>query len=239
MANFGAEKMVDLIPGMPIVEVVFPIQNNVDCWQGLWGTLDTSGRIGEFATTERVAGLIHQTVRNTDVNREASRVGFDVKTLKECFLRWSISGITFADVGKAVFVGADDQTLSLTPRVRGYVGQIVHVEGSTAIAVIHVQNVGLSNWYTFSDMADDATITLPDAQAAVVKVLGNGEHGVATVTAAGAVTLLDTGSASSNFATADTDANLCLYDGGTAAVVKNRLGDTYRVHIWYEGAPTA
>ena len=239
MANITTEKMIDLIPGMPVVETMFPIQDDDSCYQGVLVTLDSNGYVGTFATTERVAGLCFQTTKNTDENHSAAREGYDVHVLVDCYVRWYISGATHADVGRAVFAGADNATLSFTPRAKGYLGKVVAIEAGTGICVIHVENVGSDSWDSFFDLADDGTVDLPDAQAAIVQVQGGGEYGIVEVTAAGACSVAATASASANFDVADTDAKLCLFDGGTAATVKNRLGSTTRVHVTYNGAPTS
>jgi len=58
----------------------------------------------------------------------------------------------------------------------------------------------------------------------------NGEAGMWLVQNNGTCTKI---AGSTNTAASDTDTNLCVYDGGTAAVVKNRLGTTGEIRIVY------
>jgi len=80
------------------------------------------------------------------------------------------------------------------------------------------------------DLADDGTVTLPDATSGMVLVSCNAEAGTWLVQTDGTVTKI---SGSTNTAAADTDANLCVYDGGTGAIVKNRLNATGEIRIVY------
>jgi hypothetical protein len=64
----------------------------------------------------------------------------------------------------------------------------------------------------------------------MVLVSCNGEAGMWLVQADGTVTKI---SGSTNTDAADTDAKLCVYDGGTGATVKNRLGATGEIRIVY------
>jgi hypothetical protein len=86
--------------------------------------------------------------------------------------------------------------------------------------------------YQADAMADDAEISLPDATDGIVLVQMNAEAMFAIVNADGTSTKI---SGSTNTAVTDSDTDLCVYDGGTAANVKNRLGATAatRVVYWY------
>ena len=84
--------------------------------------------------------------------------------------------------------------------------------------------------YQADDLADDGTVSLPDATSGMVIVSCNAESFYGLVQADGTVALV---SNSTNCAATDTDANLCIYDGGTQAIVKNRLGATGEIRIMY------
>ncbi len=84
--------------------------------------------------------------------------------------------------------------------------------------------------YQADALADDGTVTLPDVTDGFVIVSCNAETIFVNVTAAGVCAKV---SGSTNTVVADTDANLCVYDGGTYAIVKNRLGATGAIRIFY------
>lgn len=86
-------------------------------------------------------------------------------------------------------------------------------------------------------VADDGTFDLPDAtfghgQVSATDNGGNTESMFFVVETSGAVTKI---SGTTNTAGSDSDGNLCVYDGGTAATVKNRLAAarTVLVTYWY------
>ena len=86
--------------------------------------------------------------------------------------------------------------------------------------------------YQADAMADDGTQDLPDATDGIALIQMNAEAAFFIVNADGTVTKI---SGSTNTANSDSDTDLCLFDGGTAATVKNRLGATAatRVVYWY------
>ena len=75
-------------------------------------------------------------------------------------------------------------------------------------------------------LADDASFDLPDKVVGVGIAWTGAEHVLFTVDAAGAVTGVATSAAG---VTTDTDLNLCVFDNGTNARVRNRLGSTKTV----------
>lgn len=80
-------------------------------------------------------------------------------------------------------------------------------------------------------LADDGTVNLPDATSGVVFVSCNAEAGMWLVQNDGTVVKI---SGSTNTAATDSDGDLCVYDGGsTQAIVKNRLGATGEIRIFY------
>lgn len=242
MANLTRELMIDLIPNYPTIEVVRPIQAADVVHQGNWLTTDTSFHVGTWTAGERTAGLCKQSVSNA--SGAAAAKGKDVKLIVGGAIRWYITGATGADIGRAVFNITDNATLSFVPRAGGYVGRVIDVVDGLCTILIDTQHLGREQWDSWFDLADDATLALPDATPAIVTVACGAEFIYANVGADGAVTLAgygdnDAGCISANGAVADTDAKLCLYDGGTAGVVKNRLGATKRVFVRYFGLPTA
>jgi len=85
--------------------------------------------------------------------------------------------------------------------------------------------------YAVAALADDGTVSLPNASSGIVKVSCNAEGGEWKVNTDGSVVKL---SGTTNTDAADTDAKLDVYDGGTYAIVKNRLGATGNCSIVYE-----
>ena len=114
--------------------------------------------------------------------------------------------------------------------VAGQAGPHFRTEAGGVIGMRAALGTMLQYTYQKDDLADDGTVTLPDATSGMVLVSCNGEAGMWLVQADGTVTKI---SGSTNTAAADTDANLCVYDGGTGAIVKNRLGATGEIRIIY------
>lgn len=74
---------------------------------------------------------------------------------------------------------------------------------------------------------DDATISLPAPSASrigVLEIYSDPEYGSALIAPDATVTA--TSFASTNFDTTDTDAKLCVFDGGSTVSLRNRLGST-------------
>lgn len=86
--------------------------------------------------------------------------------------------------------------------------------------------------YSADALADDGTVSLPDASNGILSVACNAEMLDAVVASDGSVVL--TAGVTTNTAATDSDGNLCVYDGGTGAVVKNRLGATGNCIITYD-----
>jgi len=94
-----------------------------------------------------------------------------------------------------------------------------------------VTTIGLMpNCRKLATLADDATWTFFSGVCGIGTILTNDGATFAQFrfTSAGAVTLIQNTSDVDN---ADTDAKLCIYDGGTAIVIKNRLGSTQKLSI--------
>jgi hypothetical protein len=114
--------------------------------------------------------------------------------------------------------------------VAGQAGPHFRTEGGGIFGMRSDTGTTLQYVYQKDNLADDGTVTLPDATSGMVLVSCNAEAGMWLVQANGTVTKI---SGSTNTAAADTDANLCVYDGGTGAIVKNRLGATGEIRIVY------
>lgn len=81
------------------------------------------------------------------------------------------------------------------------------------------------------DMSDDATLSLPTGVQGIcmANAYGNAVHAVGmwSVLTDGTVLLI----AGTQYDDADTDGNLCLYDDGSGAVLKQRLGGAAKVRV--------
>ena len=97
---------------------------------------------------------------------------------------------------------------------------------------INIFPAGVLNQFTYQNdsLADDGTVNLPNATSGMVFVSCNAEGGMWLVQNTGAVVKI---AGSSNTAATNADGNLCVYDGGTYAIVKNRLGTTGEIRIIY------
>lgn len=83
------------------------------------------------------------------------------------------------------------------------------------------------------ELADDASFDLPDASAGwgTLMVGDNEEYTTFRWGADGTVVLED--DATANVVATDTDANLCIFDNGTAVRVRNRLGSAKKIMFTY------
>lgn len=99
----------------------------------------------------------------------------------------------------------------------------VHFYGTTGVIKRFV--------YQNDSLADDGTVNLPDAVSGMVTVTCNAEAGQWLVQQDGTCTKV---SGTTNTADTDSDTDLCVYDGGTFGIVKNRLGATGRIRIIFE-----
>ena len=84
--------------------------------------------------------------------------------------------------------------------------------------------------YVNNTLADDATVNMPDATSGLCFASCNGEGGLWLVQADGTVTKI---AGSGGTAAADTDGCLCVFQSGTRAVVKNRLGTAGAARVFY------
>lgn len=153
---------------------------------------------------------------------------------------------TFALIANtAIAAGASGFTLTansvaLAVEAASAINQDVTSDAGPTFDHMHVTNnlacgtltAGAINLFPYQDdsLADDGTVNLPDATSGICFVSCNAECGMWLVQNDGAVTKI---SGSANTAAADTDGSLCVYDGGTNGVVKNRLGATGEIRIIY------
>lgn len=82
-------------------------------------------------------------------------------------------------------------------------------------------NVELKSYWKKETLADEAEFDLPDEVEGFALATDGTEHIVAHVGTDGSVLGIVT---STNAATSDSDGDLCIYDNGTKASVKNHLG---------------
>ena len=207
-----------------------PIQASTHMYAGTFATRDSSGNVGAVTTGERLLGVVVDSVDNSTGSAQAQ--GKDVAVYRRFYLRLSVTGASAGDEGKAVFVGtSNDYSGSLNPRRGMFIGNIISFDRD-GYAYILADNPGCEQWETWSDLADDGYLDLPDAAQGIVEVMANDEFVIAHIASDGTVTSI---AASSDGAVADTDAKLCVFDNGTSARVRNRLGDEYRTQIIYKG----
>ena len=104
--------------------------------------------------------------------------------------------------------------------------------GNFSTPALKITTAGVLIYQTLSEIkkaeavADEASITLPTAVTGelMVMVEGQDEYALCHVKDDGTVTLLQT---IGDVVKTDTDTNLCIFDNGTGAVIKNRLGAQY------------
>lgn len=102
------------------------------------------------------------------------------------------------------------------------IGGILNVDGTKI-----TKTTGLKEVSDSVSVEDNGTITLPTGVTGWLKAWTDAEYLNAYIIADGTVTL--TADVSTNTAGTDSDGNLCCYDGGSGAVIKNRLGSAKTV----------
>ena len=146
-------------------------------------------------------------------------------------------------------VTAIDMPVSSTPLAGTVEGYTFDIDGNVILKIYseadgsgQIQNRGIhlygetgvvKNFVYQNDLLpDDGTVNLPDAVSGIVSVTCNGEAGQWLVQEDGTVTKI---SGTTNTTNTDLDGYLCVYDGETFGIVKNRLGLTGRIRIifWY------
>jgi hypothetical protein len=114
--------------------------------------------------------------------------------------------------------------------VAGQAGPHFRTEGGGVFGFRSATGATFEFTYQADALADDGTVNLPDATSGVCFVTCNAEAGMWLVKNDGSVVRV---AGSANTDAADTDAKLDIYDGGTYAIVKNRLGTTGEIRIIY------
>lgn len=106
----------------------------------------------------------------------------------------------------------------------------ITINGLPILSVNYVEYTGKTT------LADDGVTFLPTTLSGgyAEVMLGDGEEfAIFTFTSAAAVSLRVN---STNVAASDSDGNLCIFDGGTAVTIKNRLGSSKQLFIHYRYA---
>jgi hypothetical protein len=137
-------------------------------------------------------------------------------TLRNTYDAAAYADFTMADAGGLTVDVTSDGTASVD------FADPVYMSGGTGTVKI----------FTHQDdsIADDGTVSLPDATDGVLIVSCGAESAHAVVQADGSVADV---SSTTNVDYADTDANLAIFDGGTSVTVKNRLGGARAIRIFY------
>lgn len=142
-----------------------------------------------------------------------------------------------ADAGK-ITVGTETDWTSTASTQDGYIA-LSSVDGGTVTERMRIASSGLVSFkqtgtidmFTYDgEVADEGTVTLPDAVSQFLWVdFDNGvDFALCSINSVGTVTLIAN---SANVDDADTDNTYCVYDGGTGAIVKNRIGSAKNVKI--------
>jgi len=224
-------KSISILTRGKMGRMSYPIQASNHVFAGGSITVDSSGYAGTMTTAERFIGLCVAEMPANGETVSAAQAGADIEVYCSGEVRLAVSGAAAGDEGKAVFCSTYDNTYSYTPKAFQYVGKVVQYDSSGYVWV--KLDPGNTHWTTFTSLADDATLALPDAVPGVVTVLDITEGGMTVVSSAGACVIIG---GSTNYVGTDTDAKLCVYDAGTGAYIRNRLGSTKTLHIEWFGS---
>lgn len=88
----------------------------------------------------------------------------------------------------------------------------------------------LTTYQQAKALADEGTISLPDASFGFLILSFDTDYLIANIAADGTVTMLIY---KGEVAIANTDGQFCVYDSGTQAIVKNRTGASVNVALLY------
>jgi len=165
----------------------------------------------------------------------------------ECGSNLYTGAIVFAE--DSGLVTAMDMAISATPADGTEEGYTFDVDGGTIFKVRaeadsagavdnrrveYTGDTGTIKQFVYQNdsIADDGTVSLPDATSGFGKVICNAEYFDFYVQSDGTIQIEG---ASANTAESESDGNLCIYDGGTQAIIKNMLGATGEIRIiyWY------
>lgn len=231
MANTTTPLVRDFVPRDSTMPTdLWPTQAQQTIYDGSGVTRDASGNVGTYAAGEALAGIAAPDVPHKDRTlATAAQAGKDVQVVSRGFMLCTVTGASAADIGKAVFM-SDDQTFTYTPSAGALLGEVVYYDKYKDQVVVQLKP-GSAGWSTQVTLADDAEIDLP-AQAGLALITGGGESAVVQITAAGAVTLVAN---TTNVAATDSDGNLCIYDAGANASLKNALGQEESFAVQFIG----
>lgn len=203
--------------------------------------LSTTGTLGAGATT--LSGDLDMGTNSIDGD-SSSGLSFDVKNDGTNDIRFTLGSdgatpvIYSPSVGNLTLLNSNSR---FTFEGNEYVGQqqdgtVAIMDDSEADGVLFNTDgsTGLMKTVTYVDdaLADDGYFDLPDATSGFGRVICNAEYFSFYVRNAGQCYI--TGN-SANGVAADTDAKLCIFDNGTNARVRNRLGAAGEIRIiyWY------
>lgn len=121
----------------------------------------------------------------------------------------------------AITVASDNTVGSMAPLIMTDSGIQMVKTGAGTLTILPYQNDAL---------ADDGIVNLPTTTDGWVHVSCNAEAGYWSIQSDGTVTKI---AGTVNTAATDSDTNLCVYQSGTQAIVKNRLGASGKIRIEY------
>lgn len=134
----------------------------------------------------------------------------------------NISGTAGSAAADTVKLGSADANGA------GTAGLKMVFEGGGALLQRQMSNAGVTSDLVYDqDVVDDGSISLPVLiNGGLLQLSAGVEGGLVSLAPDGSVTIL---AGSTNLVGTDTDAKLCVFDGGTSATIRNRLGATKRV----------
>ena len=159
---------------------------------------------------------------NLPLFNEMMRKTQEQSTGKSAWTQYCIPYLSETKKFSEIGIGTAGEALVVNSGATGYEWTSLVFKGGTGIINIYP--------YQNDALADDGSVDLADATSGIVLVSCNAEAFIGLVQASGTVTLLAN---TTNCAAADSDGNLCLFDTGTAARVRNRLNATGEIRIIY------
>lgn len=135
----------------------------------------------------------------------------------------SVPALFFANDQDTGFFLSSDGVMGIT--TAGSVKLLISASGLST-SYPHTTN-GLTRVSSSQTLADDGTITLTSGVGGYLQVWTDTVWMTVHVSNTG--TISEAGNNSIDSDIADTDTKLCVYDGGTGAVIKNRLGSSQTI----------
>lgn len=140
-----------------------------------------------------------------------------------------VSGFDIYPIFSVRNFGGANATTNIDLTVIDAIGLEVHQAGPTVEAGA-LSTRAATTIQINKSVADDGTILLPNGVEGFGIVSAGAETMIFNVLATGAVVKV---AGTTNTVATDTDANLCVFDGGTSATVRNRLGSTQILKITF------